>query len=526
MGKMSLAIRTLMMLLLATNLWSCGSTSGEGVDEDSNLVSEIDEATSDISEEEGGDEESLLSESDEEGGAEEEFASEYEEGEEGEQAAVEEGGDEEAGDEMAAGDEEGEFEDEEFADEDFEDEDFAEEGEEVAGGDEEGFDEFEDFEEGEEGADREVAQEEGGEPTLEALDGSSEDAFNEPAAEGGDIAAADVGAEEVGAEGEYPDAQVENPDELAAAPMEVAAADEGYADEAPAQSWIPVKKIKDAPFYRNGRLLNTVYIFRQDTDLSSVSQKIFGEDRTATLLEDNPHLASGADPGDKLYYNSPNRPNDSGSMKVAYEDVGQAAQEYVTQVGDNIRSFSASLLGFPDAWKEVWATNGEVESKSEVAEGMSLRYWKDDLGSLNTKLAANDAPPELDSAMSGVANDFNNDMPGAGAPPPPPPGPDFEAGLQDMASSGTTTGAPPPPPPPVPGGDMAPPPPSPQPIAGAPTIPGDAATSADGAGGIGGLGGDSSTLIYVALGLLAAVALFIKKKKSARAPSVFEATQV
>lgn len=166
MGKMSLAIRTLMMLLLATNLWSCGSTSGEGVDEDSNLVSEIDEATSDISEEEGGDEESLLSESDEEGGAEEEFASEYEEGEEGEQAAVEEGGDEEAGDEMAAGDEEGEFEDEEFADEDFEDEDFAEEGEEVAGGDEEGFDEFEDFEEGEEGADREVAQEEGENPRL------------------------------------------------------------------------------------------------------------------------------------------------------------------------------------------------------------------------------------------------------------------------------------------------------------------------------------------------------------------------
>ncbi|MCB0384415.1 MAG: hypothetical protein KDD43_03410 [Bdellovibrionales bacterium] len=524
MGNMSLAIRTLIMLLLALGLWSCGSTSGEGVDEDSNLVSEIDEATSDISEDEGGDEESLLSEGDEEGGAEEEFASEYEEGEEGDQAAADEGGDEEAGDEMAAD----EGEDEEFADEDFEDEDFADdEGEEVAEGDEEGFDDFEDFGEGEEGADREVAQEEGGEPTLEALDGSSEEAFNEPA-EGGDIAAADVGAEEVGAaEGEYPDAQVENPDDLAAAPMEVAAADEGYADEAPAQSWIPVKKIKDAPFYRNGRLLNTVYIFRSDTDLASVSQKIYGEDRSATLLEDNPHLANGADPGDKLYYNSPSRPNDSAAMKVAYEDVGQAAQEYVTQVGDNIRSFSASLLGFPDAWKEVWATNAEVESKAEVAEGMSLRYWKDDLGSLNTKLAANDQPPDLDSAMSGVANDFNNDMPGAGAPPPPPPpGPDFEAGLQDMASSGTT--GVPPPPPPIPGGDMgAPPPPAPQPIAGSPTIPGGDPAGADGAAGtIGGLGGDSSTMIYVALGLLAAVALFIKKKKSARAPSVFEATQV
>ena len=536
MGKKTFALRFLLALILAIGLWSCGSTDDGGVDEDSNLVSEIDEATEDISEEEGGDEEELLSEGDDEE-AEEEFEEEYAEGdqeegaEEGDEDSEEfaEGGEEE-------GDEVGDDEGEEFADEDFDDEDFEDEDgqEDVAeGGGDEDFEDFED----EEGADREVAQEGEGqndEPQLEALDGSSEDAFNEPPAEGeaSNVAAADVTAEEVGGGegGDYPDAQVENPDELAGAPMDVAA-DEGDYGEEPAQSWIPVKKIKDAPFYRNGRLLNTVYIFRNDTDLASVSTKIYGEDRSDMLLQDNPHLGRGADPGDKLYYNSPNRPDDSAEMKVVYEDVGAVAQEYVTQVGDNIRNFSSQLLGFPDAWKEVWATNMEVDSKGEVAEGLTLKYWKDDIGSLNTNLADNQKQPELDSGMSGVANDFNSDFAGGGAPPPPPPGgPDLEGDLANMAS----TTAPPPPPPPMGGGaEMAPPPPPPPPVAGGtgtppPPLPGAEAGAADpaGGGGIGAVAGDSSTLIYVALGLLAAVALFIKKKKSARAPSVFEATQV
>lgn len=523
MGTYLSVIRTLLVVLLSVGLWSCGSTSGEGTDEDSNIVSEIDEATSDMSEEEGGDEESL-SEGGEEG-ADEEFASEYEDEEKGDEAAAAEG-EEEGGDEVAEGEEEGGEKaegEEEFADEDFQDEDFQEEGgeggEEVAEGDEEGFEDFDeeggDEAAGEEGADREVAQE-GGEPTLEALDGSSEEAMNEPPAKAGGETA------EAGAEGgDYPDAQVEEP----GASGEVAAADGD--GEAPAQGWVPVKKIKDVPFEKNGRLLNTVYIFRTDTDLASVSQKIFGEDRSAQLLEDNPHLARGAKTGDKLYYNSPSRPTDSSTMKVAYEDVGQVAQEYVTKVGDNIRSFSESLLGFPDAWKEVWATNASVESKDEVSEGLSLRYWKDDLGSLNTKMAETAAPtPELDATAAAAAKDFGA-AGGAGTLPPPPPvpgGSDFESGLQDMASANQ---APPPPPPPLPGGDVAGA--VPPPVEGTPTVPGLAADKHAGggpAGGLGALGGDSSMMIYVALGLLAAVALFIKKKKSARAPSVFEATQV
>lgn len=515
MDKIFSQLRFLMPIFLVLGLGSCGMLGGAGNDDESNIVSEIDEATEDISADEGGSADQELTSENESGDAQEDFQSEYE--------------DSEAQGEVADNkDQKEEFSDDEFSDEELDsaanDNEETADGEEIAGADDENFEDFEEFDdETQPKPERDVAQNE--EPVLEGLDDKSAQALNEPPE--------DSGASET--DPNYPDATVENASDLASesAPVEELEANasdgenEGNNAEKPAAlGWIPVKKIKSEPFYRNGRLLNTVYIVRTDTDLGSISKKIYGEDRRATLLEDNPHLANGAKTGDKVYYNSPSRPNDTSMMKVAYEDVGAVAQEYVTRAGDNIRTFSEKILGFPNAWKEVWATNFNVESKGEVEEGINLRYWRDDLGSLNTKLAGQAQPPGLDVAGTTATEDFNsgfNGDDGMAVPPPPPPEPHLNNNgsmAQNSTAPSMNTVMPPPDIPPV--ADIAPPPPPPP-----PEIPEKPSVATSGGGPIGGMmATDSTTLIYVALGLVAAVALFIKRKKSARAPSVFEATQV
>ena len=131
-------------------------------------------------------------------------------------------------------------------------------------------------------------------------------------------------------------------------------------DEPATQSWIPVVKIKTDPFFRNQRLMNAVYIVRPDDSMDSISQKIFGANRVSELNADNVHLAKGIDPGDKVYYNSPNRTEDKSQLKVYYEDIGLQAQYYKTQKNDNMRRLGSKLLGFADGWKELWAINFNV----------------------------------------------------------------------------------------------------------------------------------------------------------------------
>lgn len=518
-----LSIRILLSLLPIIYLGSCGS-SDDGGSDDSNIVSEIDEATEDISSDEGGssDDQALSDEGGE--GGDEEFASDYqdqdEEGDKGKrQAASEDSNGEE------------EFADEEFADEELAegegDADKADETEEVAGA---GDDDFEDFEdagdtEGQKGDAAEEGQElaQNSEPTLESLDSPSTAELNEPAEKSDN---ADTPT--------TPEPSVDNPKDLNAA-ADIPSAETAEGSD-PAESagpsgggWVPVKKIRSEPFRKNGRLMNSVYIVRSDSNLAEVSQKLFGKNRAKILLEDNPHLARGLKTGDKVYYNSPLRPDDSTTMKVSYDDVGAVAEEYVTRMGDNIRTFSKKLLGFPDAWKEVWSTNESVESKDVVEQGLTLRYWRDDLGSLNTKLAKENQPPSLEVAEGSVADDFNSGL-GQTKAIPPPPGPDT-TGMANNAPSPNMNSTMPPAEVPQVAENIPPPLPPPQPLS-APEIPHESAGNgasgeSDGGGSIGKIGvGDNTTLIYITLGLIAAMAIFIKRKKGSRPSDMFEATQV
>ena len=144
------------------------------------------------------------------------------------------------------------------------------------------------------------------------------------------------------------------------------------------KSWVPVKKIVQAPFHKNGGLVNTVYLARPGDTLDSVSMKIYGiKSRSKELLQVNSTLVKGLKVGDKVYYNSPHRPSDSQQLLVYYEDVNSVPQTYVSKSGDNIRQVSMQLLGDEGSWKEVWATNLHVDSKGQLPEGTELKYWSD-----------------------------------------------------------------------------------------------------------------------------------------------------
>lgn len=142
-----------------------------------------------------------------------------------------------------------------------------------------------------------------------------------------------------------------------------------------AKEVVPISKIGKDPFFRNERLMNTVYIARPGDDLGTISQKIFNEDRTSQLLADNPHISKGIEPGDKVYYNSLNRPEDKKAILTFYEDSRFATQYYTTKQGDDIRRIGQQLLGFADAWKEVWAVNESLQTQSMLPSGLKLKYW-------------------------------------------------------------------------------------------------------------------------------------------------------
>ncbi len=227
-------------------------------------------------------------------------------------------------------------------------------------------------------------------------------------------------------------------------PTDTAAETSSY-EETP--KFIPVKKIADAPFNKNGLLLNTVYIARPGDDLSGISQKIFGNDQTAVLTQANPNLSNGVKVGDKVYYNSPKRPQDAERMMTYYEDNGLAPTSYVAKSGDNIRVISKNLLGDQGSWKEVWATNMAVDSKDELAEGTELRYWPE--GSAGVPAMAETASPPAPEAPQ-----MPEPTPEAPIAANDPAAPQDDFALpDDMANSGAAAGTvavePPPPPPPA-----------------------------------------------------------------------------
>ncbi len=160
-----------------------------------------------------------------------------------------------------------------------------------------------------------------------------------------------------------------------------------------------LQKISETTPYAHGEgFVNTVYIARPREKLAEISQTIFGTDKIKELKQINPYLKSrGARPGDKVYYVSPNRPTDSSKMVSYYEDNGMTASTYVAKKGDRLTKVSKDLLGYSNAWKEVWTTNS-IQSKTKLAEGDVIQYWKPAQTSVATQVATNSGANMIDSA--------------------------------------------------------------------------------------------------------------------------------
>ncbi len=233
----------------------------------------------------------------------------------------------------------------------------------------------------------------------------------------------------------------------------------------PAPAAASLQKVPETPYQQNGILLNTVYFARPGDTVSSVSQMIYGSDKTSELKKANPKLKNrDPKPSEKIFYNSPIRSADAEKMMTYYEDNGIKAETYIAQEGDTIQKVGKNILGYDKGWKELWTMN-TIESKGKLEPGTELKYYKGPA----TKIASNEAPPmappqELPPPPANMGE--------ASALPPPPPA--------DMAANQPPppmdmNGAPPPPamdqtamndmPPPPPPEAAAPPPPPPPPAA-------------------------------------------------------------
>ncbi len=226
--------------------------------------------------------------------------------------------------------------------------------------------------------------------------------------------------------------------------------------------YIPVKKIKTLPFSRRGQIINTVYIIREKDTPMKVAEKIYGDgSRSEDLFMLNPHLRRSFKTGDKVYYSSMKRPDDNSQIITYYEDQGIAPANYISKPGENIRGIASDLLGSREYWKELWATNSDVQSKWGLKPGTSLNYWPHDISPPEQVLAENappsapmdDTPPIADTPPPPPMDDM---PPVDGLPPsdiPPPPMDEMSPPIADIP--------PPPPPmddmPPTIGDDIPPP---------------------------------------------------------------------
>ena len=266
----------------------------------------------------------------------------------------------------------------------------------------------------------------------------------------------------------------------------------------PASASSILRKIAETTPYQHGEgWVNTVYIARPKEKLAGISQKIYGMDKTKELKKINSFLAGGKSVkgGDKIYYISPNRPSDSMKTLSFYEDTGMVAETYVAKNGDNLKKISKNLLGYADAYKEVWTTNSIASNAkaSEVVlnEGETLRYWAANSSiTPTTTIASNSLPTGGAQVIESTSQLPSQPLAQNAAPPqepqaelPPPPMPEAnqmptppaaDQALAQNTNPPQQTELPPPPPP----TDMAPvdaaaltPPPSEE-IATAPEAPG------------------------------------------------------
>jgi len=292
-----------------------------------------------------------------------------------------------------------------------------------------------------------------------------------------------------------------------------------------------LKKIEKIPFKRGGQLLNAVYIARPKDTYKKIAENIYGDaGRAKDIKKANSSIAKPR-PGDKIYYNSPQRPTDETVVKNYFEDSGASPQVYVAKEGDDLKKVGQELLSYDQAWKELWVTN-DFDEKGTLAPGTEIRYFA---------LAAQpaEAPKANDVAAANVPAD-------AGTPPPPPPTdelppptdpsmdfppPPTDAGvppaMEEIPPPMDASAPPPPPadyPPPPPPPVEPPPPPPPQAVAedGSP-VEGDAAAE-------GGMDSETMTSLAIGVGILAAGAgalvVLRKRRQQKEMAQAFNDSQV
>lgn len=297
-----------------------------------------------------------------------------------------------------------------------------------------------------------------------------------------------------------------------------------------------LQKVPTEPYRAGGQLLNAVYIARPGDSYKKIAKMIYGDEAKQKDLK-KANSGRSVKPGAKIFYNSPQRPTDEVALKNYYEDVGMQPEIYVAQEGDNIRKVSKKLLGYDNAWKEIWTTNQGVESKSSLMAGTELRYWKG-------ATAADSAPVTPPPVMA------NNDMAGANAPPadlppppsmpeqlppapdmaqmPPPPANDFPP-PPDMNNNAAASGSmamndlPPPPPP-----EMAPPPPPP--VEQVPPPPPVAKAPKPQMAEEGGMSNDDMMMALAGVGIvaagIAAIMVIRKRRQQKEMQAAFGDTQI
>ena len=122
------------------------------------------------------------------------------------------------------------------------------------------------------------------------------------------------------------------------------------------------------------------------------------------------------------------------------------------------RELSSKLLGNKDSWKELWATNTDIESKGSLPAGTELRYFPQDAGT--QAVASNSTPPTEPAAPptdTAATQPMDQGL--------PPDDPTMNPPMDDLAANTGTVappqdfGAPPPPPPPEMAAAAPPPPP-------------------------------------------------------------------
>ncbi len=289
--------------------------------------------------------------------------------------------------------------------------------------------------------------------------------------------------------------------------------------------------------------VNTVYVARPGETLTDISMKVYAADQTKDLkkIAENSFLKWRAvKPGDKIYYISPNRPDDSTKTILYYEDMGMVPETYVAKKGDNLKKVAKEILGYSNGYIEMWTSN-PVESKGKLAEGETLRYWRSASGvtnsTANNSMNAGGAAQFIDPAQAPQMPPpqmANNAMPPPTEMPPPPdsmatlpppPSMDQQPMPTDPQQMADNSLPPPPPPPPA---DIAPPPPVEDVNATAKVAPTDPTEEEDTGSPLAGL--DNETMTMAAVGILIAALAFTlirrKKKKAAEMAAAMNETHV